>query len=270
MSDTAQDDGTQESVTPEPKTSLPRAGAAVERHTQSYQEPRQEPRVRLADDGDIPSDAKLLELTPQALSKRLERATKAELTRRFGTTDVDSIPARLERLAELEANEKEREMSELSAKERAEAEREEYRERAERAEVEARSARDQVVVQRVDTKVTNLVSKFVKDRAVPSTLLALKADINENWSEHEKNDMDAGMARAKEFFEDYVKEIPELGKNFQSNYRVEPLSTGPRRTNPGSQTDESGRSSTTGMGKKAVKDMNKAEWAAHKKSLGLS
>ncbi len=60
-------------------------------------------RVVLKPDDEIPEDAELLELSPRALSARLERATKKELKEHFGTDKIPDIKARLARLDELES-----------------------------------------------------------------------------------------------------------------------------------------------------------------------
>jgi len=133
-------------------------------------------RYKLEDDDDeIPEDADLLDLTPRGLKNRLTRAKNSVLKERFGTTDVDSIVAKLKKLEEFEEKEAKAKKEKMDKEERLAAEKAEAEDRAAKAEARAKAVEEERAVEKEGTRLKGLCEDQIK----PKYWRHVKADLAE-------------------------------------------------------------------------------------------
>jgi hypothetical protein len=185
------------------------AGAQGGGQPAAGKEPPPAPRA-LKDDEDIPDDDALLQLSPKALKQRLQRHTSRELKERFGTSDVDGIKKKLERLEALEKKEEEARRAALAKEERMAEDLAKEKARADQAEARWRTERETTVVQTEDTRLKDLAGDFIKTKYWKHVARDLADHLRENYTKDQlKKLTDASL---KKWFGDYVKENPEYGK----------------------------------------------------------
>jgi len=160
-----------------------------------------------ADTDEIPNDAEVLELSPSAFKKRLERANRSQLKQAFGTDNVEDILAWKQQAEQYKA---EREAAELAAM--TEAER--FKVQFEKAQSESQHWRSQYetlqesyAVRDQDRQVTNVVNKYVHPKLQNAVIVEFATHI-QSMDESEIGD---SMEYAEAWFKNYVEQNPEFG-----------------------------------------------------------
>lgn len=147
-------------------------------------------RKLIGDADDIPPDADLIELPPNALKSRLERYTKKQLRDAFGTDSVDAIRTKLQ---EHEAWRNEREQQRLAEMTESERLREQLA-TAQRERDEAVQRAEQIHTERVvaeqDSHVSGILGKYINPRYLKHEARNL-AEYISTLSEAELSDPDA-------------------------------------------------------------------------------
>lgn len=191
------------------------------------------------DDDDIPDDAELLELSPTALKGRLRRASKKELRDRFGTDDPNEIKAKLDRLAELEAKEEERENANKSELEKEKSRADKAEQRAKQAEERLTAVYDARVIETEENRIVKLAKEAGMDPDyIEEQFPKFARFLNENYKERDlKKLKDKDI---KKWFEDRIKAKPKLALDTTETTTTEttkekpkaPLTNGPGNRAP--------------------------------------
>src|ERR1700722_967016 len=194
---------------PAPKVEAPKP-ATTTQAAPAPTTPTEPKRARVGVDDAIPEDADLIELPRRALDSRLARHTKAQLKDRFGTSDLDEIKTKLDRLGELEKAEEERKRAAMSEQERVTADLE--RERQLRVDAERRVQRmqEEKVINKTNSRLGQLAVKHVRSKYSDYALGKLAAHLRNEYT-------DAELIRLKdstldEWFANLGKENPELAR----------------------------------------------------------
>lgn len=160
-----------------------------------------------ADTDEIPNDAEVLELSPNAFKKRLERANRSQLKQAFGTDNVDDILAWKQ---QAEQYKQEREQAELAAM--TEAER--FKVQFEKAQSESQHWRSQYetlqesyAIRDQDRQMTNIGNKYVH----PKLQNAVMVEFATHIQGLEESEIGDPQEYAESWFQQYVEQNPEFG-----------------------------------------------------------
>lgn len=180
-----------------------------------------------ADDDDIPEDAELLELSPSALKRRLDRHTKAELRQRFGTDKADEIKAKLDRLSELEKAEEDRAREALTEKERLEGDLKKSRELHADAERRLRMLEDDRVIEKQSDRISKILTKHLDiddedDRDVIYKKLARW--LKNEYSEEQLVGLKDGVI--EKWAKDFAKDNPKRAREVKAAVQKVPATNG--------------------------------------------
>lgn len=167
-------------------------------------------RIRVKDDEDIPDDAELIELSPTALKKRLNRHTKKELKERFGTDNMDDIQVKLKRLEDLEKQEEDRKRQAMSEAERNKADLE--KERKLRTDAERRAVRVERRVQfeKQNDRITKIAEKHVDTYFIPHLMRDLATHLLEEYDSKQLETL--SDTKIEKWFAEQVKKQPKVAK----------------------------------------------------------
>ena len=205
--------------TPPPAAGAGAGGTQQQKPKEEQTPPKTEPkRHRLEVDGDIPDDAELLELSKTALKGRLSRHTTAELKKRFGTDDVDSIKKDLDELKTLREEKEENRKKALSELEREKEERVKETARADAAEAKAREASSLRVYDKENRRVEKIAAKYIDEDYTDRELYKFADYLLKTYSEKELGKLrGAGFeAEAEKFFKGRVEKKPKLAKDYET------------------------------------------------------
>lgn len=176
-----------------------------------------------ADDDELPEGAELLELSPTALTKRLNRHSKAQLRKAFGTDDADEIKKKLEKLAELEASEEKRKQAEMSEVERERDLRTKAEQRAQEAEQAAKRERGQRIVERYDGKLQRTAERLLDEDHVGAELDRFARHLRDSFDEKALRRMtpEQTSEELKKFLGERIKAKPKIAKDYEERRREE-------------------------------------------------
>lgn len=202
-----------QTITPDVTTSVPPGGPTI---SQAAPPPPSAPAapappgpVTVGEEGDIPADAELIQLSKGALKSRLARATRSELKERFGTDNPDEIKAKLDKLATFEAQQEEQRLASLSELEREREARVKAESTAKEWEDQYTALRETHTVRREHTRVEGIAAKHVDPTMVRFGLsefqgyLQTKTDAEINALTDQDID---------QWFAAKVREMPKLGR----------------------------------------------------------
>jgi len=164
----------------------------------------------LTGEDDEPKPGERITLTTEAMAKRMQRATKAQLRAEFGTDDPKVLKDKLDRLTTLEAEAEERRKAQLT-KEQQETE---ARQAAERERDEARrelaEERENANAQQGETEIRESLKDLIK----PKFWKHIRADLAEHLVEEFGEKLESlttaeSEAAVKAWAEKYLKDNPE-------------------------------------------------------------
>lgn len=176
-----------------------------------------------ADDDDIPEEAELLELSKTALTKRLNRHTKAQLKKAFGTDDIEKIAKDLGDYQKLKSDKEKERQAELSEVER-------ERERANKAEARAkdleervRGERTQRRYERYDTRLSRVAESLIDPDYVDAELSRFARHLTDAFDKRQLRRMTAEQTadELKKFFGQRLKDKPKIAKDYEERRREE-------------------------------------------------
>lgn len=248
-------------------------------------EPAQKRARVTGNDEEIPDDADLIELTPAALKKRLDRHASKELKARFGTDDVDSIKKQIARAAELEKKEEETKRAAMTEAEKLRADLKKETDKRVAAEERYNTHVLQNAIEKQETRVSTLASKHLKPKYIRGDFFHDFA----MWLKDEfKDDELAKVSDAKldKFFVGYLKENPEFAKDFKSSDKTDetaegaegagtmtvekvPLNNGAKVNASGTKT-KSGAAGTKDFSPRAANAMTRGEARAEAAKRGIN
>jgi len=279
------------------KTETPAAGGQQQQTPKAQvQTPKETPAgggerkaVRLAGNDDIPEDADLLELSRSALDSRLRRHTSAELKKRFGTDDPDTIKAKLDKLAQMEADEEKRKQQEMSEVEREKDLRAKAEARAAQAEARARAVAEDRVFEKQDTFLSRVAGKHIDEDYIEAELQRFAKHLRQEYPGKDgQKQLDKMTPKqietmAGKFFEERVKAKPRLSKGYEMTLREQiekevkegqkakakvPITTGAKEGKPPEKSDDAaGQPKTFAPGK--PNSYTDAEAKAKMRELGV-
>ena len=227
-----------------------------------------------ADEDDIPNDADLIEMSPRSLKSRLERFTKKALRDRFGTDSFDEIQTRLDQLEDYKKREEETKRAAMSEAERMKTDLAAAEARATKAEERAVAVHEARIVDKQDTRVTSIMSKFfdadyIEDEMPRLARFLLKCD-------------DKQLRRAstiEKWCQERVEKKPKLAKDYDATksapvetapaLKAVPLNTGaspPRAGNAAPAGSALNRTAAPGK----TNSMSESEWKSYKRTNGIS
>jgi len=171
-------------------------------------------KTRLEAGDEIPEGAELLELSPRALTARLDRYTKKQLREKFGTEDFDDIKGKLDRLAKFEADEETRKRAEMTELEKHKADTARLRSERDEAKRSYKAMQEQHIVEKEDARISKIAGKYIDADYVEDTLPKLARHLQENFTEAQLEKLkDSDIEK---FFEDLAKAKPKLSKDYDT------------------------------------------------------
>lgn len=220
------------------------------------------------DDDDIPDNADLIEMSPKSLKSRLERSNKKQLRDRFGTDDMESIKAKLDKFAEYEAKQEEQRLAQLSEGERMKEELNVEKTARLAAETRVKELQESRILESEDRRVMNIAAKYLDPDYIDTNIPVLARHLDGLSEEDLKNPEKA----IEDFFKDLVTKKPKLAKEYEAEKKaVEeqksaapvkmPLNNGPNVAKP-PNTASSGNAGT-----KNVKEMSASEYRQYKQQV---
>lgn len=243
----------------------------VEAKPEAKPEPKPEPKnespkaVKIGEEDELPENAELLELSKQALNKRLMRHTKKELRDRFGTDDFDKIKADLDELSDLRSKEEDRRRAALSEQERLKEDRDREKKRADDAERKLRDTVDSQTFAEYDRTAENVLAEHIDPEAMELAVVKLKKHVLSLDDDELKN--------PKKLFGDWAKEFAKKNPKFAKTVEQPPepkkipLQTGANINAKKDKGDPELANKTAKPGQ--VNSMSKAEYAEYKRQRGL-
>jgi hypothetical protein len=227
-------------------------------------------RVRLGAEEAIPDDVDLIEMPRRALDSRLARHTKAELKTRFGTSDVEEIKTKLDRLATLEAAEEERKRAQMSEQDRITADLTKERELRVDAERREMTLREDLVIGKEEERIVSIGVKHIRTKYVKFALADLATHLRNEYTDAELKNLKNSVI--DEWFVKYAENNPELTRKPAAApppapVRRVPLSNGARPVKP-ANAPASGASQAKSFAPSADNAMSTQEAKAEAGKLG--
>lgn len=220
-------------------------------------------------DDDIPTDANLIQLSTSALNKRLDRFSKKQLEEHFGTSDVGQIKADLAELKESRAAKEAARQAALTREEKLSEERDKEKKRADAAEQKLVQAEERQAFAKYDDGATGALKEAgILPKYVKLAMHELKDHVNS------LDEDDAALKKPEKLFNEwakaFVKDHPELVVKEEAPPAPKkvPLTTGgDSKEKPAKVAiDLTQKDPRPGR----PNSMTKAEFAQHKKAMGLS
>ncbi len=215
-------------------------------------------------EGDIPTDANLLKLTPAALTKRLDRYSKKQLSEHFGTDDVEKIKSDLAELATARQEREEARRAALSKEEKLKEDLEREKKRAEKAEADHKRVLDAQAFSEYDRSAEVVLAKHVDPELVDVAVIKLK--------KHVLGLDDDELLEPEKVFEQWAKDWTKKNPKYARASEAppppkKPLTTGadPHRPEK-AKVDLAQKTARPGQ----PNSMTRAEYAAYKRQHGLT
>lgn len=222
--------------------------------------------VPLGDGDELPDgDDVVIQMSPKAFKKRLNRLTTKELKAKFGTDDVDAILEERKELVTLRSEKVAREREAMTELERERTLRQEAEAKATASDARARSEAETRVYEREDSKMTRLAGKYIDEDFVDAELDRFAKHLRETHGRSgvKKLTEKQVVSEAKDFFADRVKTKPKLGIDFEQQKSDElkaaakleargkgkPVTNGAKEGKPSGQAAPSGEAKTFAKGK---------------------
>lgn len=167
-------------------------------------------RKLVGDDGEIPTDAELIEMSPKALKSRLDRETKKTLRERFGSDDVDQIKARLDKLAEFEEREEAARLAAMS-------EQEKLKEQLQASEAARQAAEDRMEEYRLSQDVERgdtVVRGIVEQKIDPDYVDEVMAKVARHILSLDDDEITDEKGVVASFVDEYLEKKPKLAKDY--------------------------------------------------------
>lgn len=215
-------------------------------------------------DDEIPTDAKLLALSPAALNKRLDRFSKRQLTEHFGTDNVDQIKGDLAELATMRAKQEESRRAALSEQEKLREDAARERARADENEKKYRNAIDAQAFGEYDRTAESALAKHIDPEAIELATVKLKRHVL-SLDDDELTDPDEVFDK---WAGEWAKKNPKYARAADApEPKKVKLTTGSSPTKPErSPVDMTNKTARPGQ----PNSMSRAEFAAYKRQHGLS
>lgn len=223
----------------------------------------------IGEDGEVPDDAALLQLSPKALAARLNRHTKRELMTRFGSDDPVKIKADLDELNTFRTQRDEQRRATLSEIERAKEDATKEKARADDAEAKLQKQIDQSAYGEYDRTAEKVLAQYVDPEALELAVGKLKKHV----LSLDEEDLAKPDKVFDEWAKDWAKKNPRYAKASDADetpVRQVKLSTG---TSPNAKQDGANRqadAATKTARPGNVGTMTKTEYAAYKRQRGFS
>lgn len=258
-----------------PKVDPPKAPDAAKEAREAKES--KDDLVELSGDGDEVPEGKF-KLTTAALNKRLARHSKKELRDHFGTDDPEEIKAKLAKFSEYEAKAEEERRKALSDKEKADEDLRKERERAEKAEAAYQRAIDAQTFSEYNATADKVFDKYFE--ADEDTREFVMSRLHKHVLALDEKDAPNDAKKAAKLFDKWAKEYAEKHPKYAIKAAVVEdetpdakavkkitLSTGSNPDRP-ERGDPALTTKTPKPGQ--VNSMTKPEYAAYKRSQGLS
>lgn len=170
------------------------------------------PTRKLIEDNDdeIPRDAELLEMSPVAFKKRLERSKRSELKSLFGTDNVEEIQKIRSEYAELKKAHEDKRLADMSEVERLKEQLARTEEARSKFEQHVQQMEQDRVIAAADQKVMGMATRHIHPRYMRQEVERLKYFIR-GLSEEEMKDEDAVL---EEWFKSFIAEVPWMAKDY--------------------------------------------------------
>jgi hypothetical protein len=189
----------------QPQSPAPVAPAAA---PQAQTIAEQQARHRLsADTDDIPNEADILELTPAALKKRLDRANRSHLMKAFGTDSVEDIMKWKQQAESAAAREEEQRLAQMTEAERYKVQWEKEQMAAQHWRTQYETLQESYVVRDQDRQITTIASQYVH----PKLQNALMSEFAQHVQGLDENEIGDPQEYADGWFRSYVEQNPEFG-----------------------------------------------------------
>ena len=222
--------------------------------------------AEIDESADIPANASLIQLTPQALSKRLDRYTKKQLEEHFGTADVAQIKSDL---AELKVAREEKEAARRAAlteidKAKEDAARE--KKRAEEAESKLQKTLDSHTYAEYDRAAEIALTEHLDPEAVELGILKLKKHV----LSLDDDELEDPSKVFETWAKDFAKKNPKYAKAAEAAPEPKKI-----KLNTGTDTRTRPEKSPVSLAEKTPRpgqpnSMSRAEVAQYKRQRGLS
>lgn len=177
------------------------------------------------DDDEIPEGASLLQLSKNALTKRLDRATKKQLKAQFGTDNVEEIKAQIAKAKEYERTQEEQRRAQMSEVDRAKEDAKTWQRKYQDLETKVKTERRAQVIATEHNRVTTIAKEFLDPDYLDTELPIFARELSAKYSREEMEQLGDDAIRA--YFEKRVQVKPKLGKNFGATQSTETQSTQP-------------------------------------------
>lgn len=206
-----------------PKTEPVVAGAGTTPVKPAVTEVKTPKRVAAGDQGDIPEDADLVELSPAALKSRLNRHTKSELKKRFGSDDVETIKKDLEELQLLRKEKEDKRTADLSEIEREKEARVKAERERDTAVLKVRSERQSRDFEKYENRLERVGEALLDEDYVDREITRFAKHLTATFDKKELDKWDAKRTAEefKTFLDGRLKEKPKMAKNYDDTRRKE-------------------------------------------------
>ena len=166
--------------------------------------------VTLNDDGEIPQDATLLQLSKSALKSRLERYSRKELKDRFGTDNPDEIKTAMEEAKQFREEKEARRVAALSETERAKEQVEQAQRERDEWKNRFKGVKTAQTLNRAQTRVESIAGEYLDPRYMPLEMPLFAKHLKDNFSREQLRNMSDQDIRG--YFDNLVKERPQVAK----------------------------------------------------------
>lgn len=187
------------------------------------------PKKLSADDDDVPDDEEIVQMSPRALKARLTRASKAQLREAFGTDDIEAIQKKIAKGDAATVKEEEERKARLTAEERLKEERDAAIKERDEAKSRVEMVERARIVEKQDGRIGKIAAKhldpdYIEDAfpKLATALLKAAKDGDKKLAKHEDQWID-------NWFAEYVKAKPKLGKDFGATEETAPTKPEPKR-----------------------------------------
>lgn len=198
----------------DPATPPPATQQAAPPTSDETQAPPPRPSaVTLGDDDDeIPEGASLLQLSRNALSKRLDRATKKQLKAQFGTDNVDEIKAKLQKAQEYERSQEEQRRAQLSEVDRWKEDADSWKRKYSDLETKVKNERRASMISTEHNRVTSIAKEFLDADYLDTELPIFARELSSKYSRQEMEQLGDDAIRA--YFKKRIEAKPKLAKDY--------------------------------------------------------
>jgi len=218
------------------------------------------------DDEPHPDDEGVIKMSLTAFNRRVQRASRSELRKLFGTDNIGDIVTMKQKLDSYEKEREEARQKSLSEIDKLREEAAVERKAREVAEARTSELQEDRLASQEDVHIRSIADEYI----APKYYKYAARDLREHLVETYDNDYDKVTDKVlKAWFKEYAEGNPELAvKSQEAEKPVAPITNGPVGTRPAAPP-------SGGPGGKDVRpgrpnSMSNAEWMAYRKQNGIT